>query len=65
MSWFLTNFPAFDEVVKLLIEKGYANQINSIDDWGNTPFHDAINRGNCWLNQNHRAEIFEWNGFKF
>lgn len=46
-SWISWNFPGSEEVAKLLIEKGYTNQINSVDVYGYTPVHNAAAQGNC------------------
>lgn len=50
-SWFSWIFPGSEEMVKLLIEKGYANQVNSVDMNGFTPVHNTATQGNsCYYN---------------
>lgn len=42
--WF--QFPlGYAKVVQLLIDKGYTDQINSVNKWGNTPLHRAVEFG--------------------
>lgn len=40
------NFVGYIEVIKLLFDKGYVNEVNSADYMGDTPVHEAARYGN-------------------